>query len=133
MASALGRDRDCDSDSDFGYDLSLEDEKLLASLVDGPRAAPKANAPTTQPLASLAQSTGGHRDASSILLPRSSSLRGKAALVGVGRTNSIDTFVRKTRPQSTLSVLPADDVKYPDRKQSPRRLPTRVFTECIPD
>lgn len=114
MASALDRDRDFDSDSDseFGYDLSLEDEKLLASLVDAPRAATEATAPATRPFA-IPESTGGHRDASSSL-PRSSP-GGKTALVGIARTNSIAAFVHKTQPQSTLSLLPADDVKYPDR------------------
>lgn len=97
MASAPNRD---DSDSDFGYDLSLEDEELLVSLADGARATD---------VASLAS----HHAA---IIPRSGP-RGKASLVGVARTNSVDAFVRTTQQQPMSSTVPADDVRYPDRKR----------------
>ncbi|CAN8102817.1 unnamed protein product [Discula destructiva] len=92
-----------DDDEDFGYDLSLEDEKLLASLADGQRHAPDPviHTPPTRPT----------HDAASI--PRISPRR-MAALVGVGRTDSVTTFMRRTQPDATSAVVPADMVQYPD-------------------
>lgn len=88
------------SDTDSEFNLSLEDEQLLASLVEN--ALPKP-----------ADAYAFPHDAPSG--PTSSS-QVRAALVGVARTNSVNAFVHKTQPQSTPSVIPADDVKYPDRK-----------------
>lgn len=107
MASALDRDKndsDGDSDSEFGYDLSLEDEKVLASLADGADAHAHPH-----PTGSIAPATRHHAANN----PRSSQ-GGKTALVGVARTNSVDVFMRRTQPQSTPSVVPVDDVQYPD-------------------
>lgn len=113
-----------DSDSEFGYDLSVEDENLLAKLVDGAHAT-RFTAPTlaiqtqTQDhtTAPTPDATGGHHDAPSCVLR--SSPRGKPALVGLARTNSLAAFVRKTRPQSMPSVIPEGDVQYPDRTCCP--------------
>lgn len=88
------------SDTDSEFNLSLEDEHLLASLAEN--AAPKPVHASAFP-----------RDAPSGT-PSSSQTR--AALVGIGRTNSVNAFVLKTQPQSTPSIIPADDVKYPDRR-----------------
>lgn len=82
-------------DSDSEYDLSLEDQQLLVSLVE--------DAPFDP--------AGSPHDAPSSL-PGSS--QPTAALVGVGRTNSINAFVHKIQPQSTPSVIPAHDIRYPD-------------------
>lgn len=88
------------SDTDSEFNLSLEDEQLLASLVDNTASKP-------------ADASAFPRDAPSG--PPSGS-QARAALVGVGRTNSVNAFVQRTQPQSTPSVIPADDVKYPDRR-----------------
>lgn len=90
------------SDTDSEFNLSLEDEQLLASLVEN--AVPKP-----------ADAFAFPHDAPSSV---SSSSKTRAALVGVGRTNSVNAFVYKTQPQSTPSVIPADDVKYPDLTQA---------------
>lgn len=79
-------------DSDSEFDISLEDEQLLASLVQDTPTASLHDAPSSLPSGS----------------------QQRAALVGVGRTNSINAFVHKTQPQSTPSIIPADDVRYPD-------------------
>lgn len=88
------------SDTDSEFNLSLEDEQLLASLADNtaPKPADASAFPHDAP--------GGP--------PSSSQVR--AALVGIARTNSVNAFVHKTQPQSTPSIIPADDVKYPDRR-----------------
>lgn len=106
MASAPDRD----SDDDFGYDLSTEDEKLLVSLADRVDTA-RSTTPASQETGAVAAATRAS-DATSI--PRSSP-GGKTAFVGVARTTSIDAFVRKTQPQSAPSLIPTDDVQYPDR------------------
>lgn len=95
-------------DDDFGYDLSVEDEKLLVSLADA--------AHPTESVHSVNQipKTLGIELHDAAGLP-SSSPRRMAALVGVARTNSVSTFMRKTQPESTSSVIPTDDVQYPDR------------------
>lgn len=90
------------SDTDSEFNLSLEDEQLLASLVEN--AVPKP-----------ADAFAFPRDAPSG--PPSVS-QARAALVGIARTNSVNVFVHRTQPQSTPSVIPADDVKYPDRRCS---------------
>lgn len=90
---------DSDDDDDFGYDLSAEDEKLLASLAD----ASHSNVPAR------------HHDAAS---PPGSRARRSAALVGVARTSSVNTFMQRTQPESTPSAIPTDDVQYPDRRSS---------------
>ncbi|KAI3400506.1 hypothetical protein diail_2705 [Diaporthe ilicicola] len=90
------------SDTDSEFDLSLEDEQLLASLVEN-------TAPNT------ADAFASSRDAASS--PHGSS-QDRAALVGIARTNSVNAFVQKTQPQSTPSIVPADDVKYPDLTQA---------------
>lgn len=87
-------------DSDSEFDLSPEDEQLLASLVEN--TAPKPADASVFP-----------HDASSSLSSRS---QARAALVGIARTNSVNAFVHKTQPQSTPSVIPANDVTYPDRR-----------------
>lgn len=96
------------SDDDFGYDLSLEDEKLLASLADAPE-------PAVRTTGVLLETHQLH-DAGNI--PHSSPRR-MAALVGVGRSISVSTFMRKTQPKSTPIVVPEDHVKYPDRTFCP--------------
>lgn len=90
------------SDTGSEFDLSLEDEQLLASLVEN--TTPK-----------LADASASSHDA-----PRSlhGSSQGRAPLVGIARTSSVNAFVHKTKPHSTPSVIPADDVKYPDRRSS---------------
>lgn len=97
-----------DSDDDFGYDLSLEDEKLLVSLADATHPVKPVD-PVTRAGGS---SSTRHHDATSL---SGSSPRRMAALVGVARTNSVNTFMRRTQPESTPSVVPTDDVQYPDR------------------
>ncbi|POS77159.1 hypothetical protein DHEL01_v204451 [Diaporthe helianthi] len=82
-------------ESDSEFDLSEDEQLLLVSLVQDTPLNPAASP----------------HDASS-LLPSSSQPR--AALVGVGRTNSINAFVNKIQPQSMPSVVPADDISYPD-------------------
>lgn len=95
-------------DDDFGYDLSVEDEKLLVSLADAAHPTDSVHFVNR-----ISQTSGtGLHDATG---PRSSSPRRMAALVGVARTNSVNTFMRKTQPESAPSVIPADDVQYPDR------------------
>lgn len=103
------------SDTDSEFDLTLEDEQLLASLVDN--TAPKPADATALPH----DAPGGP--------PSSSQVR--AALVGIARTNSVNAFVHKTQPQSTPSVIPADDVKYPDRRLLAR--PSRCHGLQNPD
>lgn len=94
---------DLDNDSDdYGYDLTLDDEKLLISLADGP------------PLPSSTNNNNKH-NATAALSSCGSSVD-KTTLVGVARTSNIDAFVRKTQPQSAPSIVPADDVQYPDRR-----------------
>lgn len=88
------------SDSDSEFDLSPEDENLLASLVENTASKP-------------ADASVLPNDAPNNL-PSSSQAR--AALVGIARTNSVNAFVHKIQPQSTPSVIPADDVTYPDRR-----------------
>lgn len=92
-------------DDDFGYDLSLEDEQLLASLADNQRHAPEPVITTldTRRVDHVASTTG-------------SGPRRMAALVGVGRTKSVTTFLRSTQPEATPVIVPADDVQYPDRR-----------------
>lgn len=95
-------------DDDFGYDLSVEDEKLLASLADAAHPTDSVHSVNR-----LFQKPGtGLHDAAD---PSSSSPRRMAALVGIARTNSVNTFMRKTQPESTPSVMPTDDIQYPDR------------------
>lgn len=88
------------SDTDSEFNLSLEDEQLLASLVENTVPKP-------------ADAFAFPHDAPSSV---SSSSQTRAALVGIGRTSSLNAFVYKTQPQSTPSVIPADDVNYPDRR-----------------
>lgn len=95
-------------DDDFGYDLSVEDEKLLASLAD---AAHPTDSVHSVNRISQTPGTGLHNAADL----SSSSPRHMAALVGVARSKSVNTFMRKTQPESTPSVIPTDDVQYPDR------------------
>lgn len=104
------------SDTGSEFDLSLEDEQLLASLAED--TALKA-----------ADVSAVSRDAASSL---HGSSQGRAALVGIARTNSVNAFVHKTQPQSTPSVVPADDIKYPHRRcsASPR---TIVATTILTD
>lgn len=110
-----------DSDSELDYDLSLEDEKLLASLADNAQAQAQAQPyhhatgpipPAPQTLGTLRTTRESHHVAST---PRSSQ-GGEASLVGVARSNSVDAFVCWTKPQSMPSGIPADDVQYPDRR-----------------
>lgn len=95
-----------DDDEDFGYDLSLEDEQLLASLADNQQHASELVINTTP-------QTRNIPDVASV--PRSSPQR-MAALVGVGRTKSVTTFMRSTQPEATPTVVTADDIQYPDRR-----------------
>lgn len=108
-----------DGESEYGYDLSLEDEELLASLVDGVHAANNGSANTAQiagvserphVVPSLAPSFIPHHAPK---LPPGGS-QGTASLVGIARTDSVDAFVQNTQPQSAPSFVPADDVTYPD-------------------
>lgn len=95
-------------DDDFGYDLSVEDEKLLVSLADAAHPTDGVHCVNR-----ISQTPGvGLHDAAGL---SSSSPRRMAALVGVARTNSVGTFMRKTQPEPTPSVIPTDDVQYPDR------------------
>lgn len=115
------------TDDDFGYDLTLEDEKLLASLADRAPHPGAVNSTTTShspPPPSVAagaifanrfapeSQSQKHADS----LPRRSLGRAPAALVSVARTDSVDEFVRKTQPDSSHAAVPTDDVHYPDRK-----------------
>lgn len=93
-----------EDDDDFGYDLSLEDERLLASLVDNQRPAP-------EPMITTIETRRVH----DVAIPRSTPRR-MAALVGIGRTKSVNTFMRSTQPEATPTVVPADHVQYPDRR-----------------
>lgn len=89
------------SDDEFGYDLSLEDEQLLAALADEPHLVAAHHDPLAPNLVRSSQK-GAHDTTT--------------ALRAVGRTHSVDAFVQATQPQSAPSVVPADDVQYPDRK-----------------
>lgn len=106
---ASPRDKDSDDD-DFGYDLSLEDEQLLATLADGASSYTRASEPVVATAAAAA-----HDVAPNVLR---SSLQGKTALRAVGRTHSVDAFVQGTQPHSAPSIVPVDNVEYPDRKYS---------------
>lgn len=109
------RDVDSDSDSDFGYDLSLEDEELLACLADGTSIQSVVAGELTsaaQPLRTPQTTEVDHHATSTL----HNSPRGKASLVGVARTDSVDAFVRRTQPQPTPNIIPAVDVQYPDRR-----------------
>lgn len=103
--------RDIESDDDFGYDLSLEDEQLLATLADD------ASTYTTAPAPAVATATAAAHDVAPNLLR--SSPTGKTVLRAVGRTHSVDVFVQGTQPYSAPSVVPVDSVEYPDRKHLP--------------
>ncbi|KAJ4390630.1 hypothetical protein N0V93_004227 [Gnomoniopsis smithogilvyi] len=94
-------------DDDFGYDLSLEDEKLLASLAD----ATHPTDPLDAAISNIATPGARHHDAAGL---SGSSPRRMAALVGVARTNSVNTFMRRTQPQSAPSDIPTYDIQYPD-------------------
>ncbi|KAK7748958.1 hypothetical protein SLS53_000983 [Cytospora paraplurivora] len=101
-----------DSESEYGYDLSLEDEELLASLADGVRT-DATHIPGTSEgphISSVAPSSVLHH-ASNV---SRGGPRGNASLVGIARTDSVDAFVQGTQPQSAPSLVPADDVAYPD-------------------
>lgn len=144
-----------DSESEYDYDLSAEEEQLLASLIDG--ASPIALASTTQALGSpshvleldtsnaprstlkddIESAFGGPAStvdlglAEDALLntsgletdlthshapnPLHTSPKGKYPMVGIARTDSVETFVKAAQPEPMPSVLSAD-VIYPDRK-----------------
>ncbi|PSR90651.1 exonuclease V a 5' deoxyribonuclease-domain-containing protein [Coniella lustricola] len=108
------------TDDDFGYDLSLEDEKLLASLADRAPHSAAVNTTTTRSPTTAApgflirSTTASQSDKHVDGVPRSSPSRAKTALLGVGRTDSINNFVRSTQPDSSCTVIPADDLNYPD-------------------
>lgn len=99
--------QDPESDEDFGYDLSLEDEQLLAIIADG----------ASNNSASEAVQTVAYDIPSNHLR---SSPKGKTSLRAVGRTFSINAFVQGIQPQSAPSIVPADNAQYPDRKYSDR-------------
>lgn len=102
-----------DGESEYGYDLSLEDEELLASVVDDVHAANTgqiAGVSERPPVSSFTPSSVPHHAPN---LPRGGS-QGTASLVGIARTDSVDAFVQKTQPQSAPSFVPADGVSYPD-------------------
>lgn len=111
-----------DGESEYGYDLSLEDEELLASLVDSVHAANNgpvqitqiAGVSETSHIASLAPSSVPHHV--SKLSP--GGLQSTASLIGIARSDSVGAFVQKTQPQSAPSFVPADDVAYPDLSQA---------------
>lgn len=90
---------------DFGYDLSVEDEELLASLAD------QQSHPPAEPVTHTPQARPQRHDAASTSC---SSPRRMAAIVGVGRTHSVTDFIRRTRPDPTPAAVPADRVQYPD-------------------
>lgn len=101
-----------DGESDYGYDLSLEDEELLATLADGvctdaTHIPGTSEGPYTSSVAP--SSTLHHASNFSHGGPR-----GNASLVGIARTDSVDAFVQGTQPQSAPTFVPADDVAYPD-------------------
>lgn len=99
-----------DDDDDFGYDLSLEDEKLLASLADDRHAqTPVSGAPETRQL----------HDAASF---SRSGPRHMAAIVAVGRTSRVAAFMQRAQPDApdaAPAVTPAGHVQYPDRMFAP--------------
>lgn len=114
-----------DSDDDeFGYDLSLEDEKLLVFLADATHHTDPVNAVT----GTTSTPDARHYDAASL---SGSSPRRMAALVGVARTKSVNTFMRRTQPESAPSVISTDDVQYPDRTcpRSLMRLCRTILTD----
>lgn len=100
-----------DAESEYGYDLSLEDETLLASLADAVQPANNNGSDSATQLAGTSQkrpyisSVGprlSHQHAPDIMR---GSPQGKMSLVGIGRTDSVDAFVQNTQPQP---------VTYPD-------------------
>ncbi|ROW08022.1 hypothetical protein VPNG_06061 [Cytospora leucostoma] len=104
-----------DGESEYGYDLSLQDEELLASLADGV-CTDATHIPDTSEgphISSVAPSSVPH-DASNVR----GGPRGNASFVGIARTDSVDAFVQGTQPQSAPSFVPADDVAYPDLSQA---------------
>lgn len=98
-----------ESDDEFGYDLSIEDEQLLATLADD-----ASLDPTTRASSEAITTIVAHDNAAPNTLR--SRPKGKTALRAVGRTDSLNAFVRGTQPQSTPSIVPVDNVQYPDRK-----------------
>lgn len=116
-----------DGESEYGYDLSLEDEELLASLVDAIHPVNDNGASATQvagiskkPHLSGVATRSAHLHAPDLLR---GSPRGKTSLVGIARTDSVDAFVQKTQPQS---------VTYPDRR-CPRYKKTVVSVLVLTD
>lgn len=103
---ASPRENNSDGDSESCYDLSPEDEQLLVSIADSLSA-------TTQPCSIIATVD---RDNAALLQHRSQT--GKISLVGIARTDSIDTFAQGTQPRSIPSAIPAHAVQYPDRRFS---------------
>ncbi|ROW09616.1 hypothetical protein VMCG_02384 [Cytospora schulzeri] len=107
-----------DGESEYGYDLSLEDEELLASLVDGAHTANTGSTNILQlddvlerpHISTLAPSSLPHHAPN--LTPGGS--QGMASLVGIARTDSVDAFVQKIQPQAAPSFVLTDDVTYPD-------------------
>lgn len=101
-----------ESDDDFGYDLSPEDELLLATLADG----------ASKSCCSSHHATClSHHDDHAVApnLGRGSQQAPTTALRAVGRTHSVDAFVQAMQPQPALpSAVPVDNVQYPDRKYS---------------
>lgn len=101
-----------ESDDEFGYDLSLADEQLLAALADG---APSHH-PALSPLDEPDLVAANHDNAAPNPVRSSQKGANTTALRAVGRTHSVDALVQATQPQSAPSVVPADNVQYPDRK-----------------
>lgn len=109
-----------DGESDYGYDLSPEDEAIFASLVDRVQPTNSSSSVSEVQIASPSEASRSHF---SSLAPNSvlhapslqrGSPQGKASLVGIARTDSVDAFVQKTQPQPASSFVPADKVTYPD-------------------
>lgn len=102
-----------DGESEYGYDLSLEDEELLASLVDDVHAAnntQNAGVLDRYPTSTLAPSSFAHHAPK----PSHGGPQGTPSLVGIARTRGVGAFFENTQPQSTTPLTTADGVAYPD-------------------
>lgn len=81
-----------ESDDEYGYDLSLEDEQLFATIVDVASASPRA----AQAVATVAQHVAPNTLLSS--------------------PQAFNAFAQDTQPQPAPSVVPVNSIQYPDCK-----------------
>lgn len=141
---------DSDGDSDYGYDLSAEDEQLLFATVARSasssrlnREAPEHILNTDRVLDSTGNSLETDFTTAALSKPRNidnplshyshapallSTPKGKVPITGITRTDSVGEFAEKTTPRSTPTVNPVDDISFPDCElKMPLLSDTRLF------